>query len=75
MVAAGCAVVAGWTHAHSKVSWPLSFGMHFVDRKFLGHSFLMGLSRSAEEKVGALLSVKLRHILDLTAEEDCNQRK
>lgn len=75
MVAAGCAVMAGWTHAHSKVSWPLSFGMHFMKGKFLGHSFLMGLSCSLEEKVGAQLSVELRHILDLTVEEDCNQRK
>lgn len=46
------------THAYSKVSCPLSFGMHFVKEKFLGHSFSMGLSRSVEEKAGALLSVE-----------------
>lgn len=46
------------THAYSKVSCPLSFRMHFVKEKFLGHSFSMGLSRSVEEKVGALLSVE-----------------
>lgn len=46
------------THAYSKVSWPLSFGMHFVKGKFLGHSFSMGLSRFVEAKVGALLSVE-----------------